>query len=75
MRDTPLATVGVAGLGMDLMVLFLFCNFFRGLGVLKRPETIVACRHWFGCSLRPGTRKFTLEVAFICPFVVIGPID
>jgi hypothetical protein len=26
-RDTLLGTVGFAGLGMDLMVLFFFCNF------------------------------------------------
>jgi hypothetical protein len=27
---------------------------FWGLGMLKRPETIVVWRHWFGRSLRPG---------------------
>ncbi len=52
--DTLLGTVGLAGLGPDLMVLFFFCDFFSGLGVMKRPETIVMLRHWFGCSLRPG---------------------
>jgi hypothetical protein len=34
--------------------------------------------HWFGCSLRPGSWdavKLTLDVGFICPFVVIGPTD
>ena len=40
-RDTLLGTVGLADLGMDLMVLFFFCDFFWGLGMLKRPETIV----------------------------------
>jgi hypothetical protein len=53
-RDTLLGTIRLAGLGMDLMVLFFFCDFFWGLGVLKRPETIVVWRHWFGRSLRPG---------------------
>jgi hypothetical protein len=27
-RDTLLGIVGLAGLGMDLMVLFFFCDFF-----------------------------------------------
>ena len=27
-RDTLLGTVGLADLGMDLMVLFFFCDFF-----------------------------------------------
>jgi hypothetical protein len=27
-RDTLLGTVGLAGLGMDQMVLFFFCDFF-----------------------------------------------
>ena len=40
-RDTLLGTVGLADLGMDLMVLFFFCDFFWGLGMLKMPETIV----------------------------------
>ena len=53
--DTLLGTVGLAGVGMDQMVLFFFCDFLRGLGMLKRPETIVLSRHWFGRSLR--TRK------------------
>ena len=34
-RDTLLEIVGLADSGMDLMVLFYFCNFFRGLGMLK----------------------------------------
>ncbi len=53
-RDTLLDTVGLAGLGMDLMVLFFFCDFFWGMGMLKRPETIVVWQHWVGCSLLPG---------------------
>ena len=53
-RDTLLATVGLAGLGMDQMVLFCFCDFFWGLGMSKRPEKIVLWRHLFGRSLRPG---------------------
>ncbi len=53
-RETLLDTVGLAGLGMDLMVLFFFCDFFWGMGMLKRPETIVMWRHWVGRSLRPG---------------------
>ncbi len=52
-RDTLLGTVGLAGLGTDLIVLFFFCDFFWGLGMLKRSETIVLWRHWFGCSLLP----------------------
>ena len=56
-RDTLLGTVGVAGLGMDQMVQFFFCSFFWGLGMLKRPETIVLWWHWFGRSLRPGLRS------------------
>jgi hypothetical protein len=52
--DTLLGTVGLAVLGTELMVLFFFCDFFSGLGVMKRPETIVVLRYWFGCSLRPG---------------------
>ena len=40
-RDTLLGPVGLAGLGMDQMVLFFFCDFFWGLGMLKRPEMIV----------------------------------
>ncbi len=53
-RDTLLGTVGLAGLGMDLMVLFFFCDFFLGWGMLKRRETIVVWLHWFGRSLLPG---------------------
>ncbi len=34
-RDMLLGTVGLAGLGADLMVLFFFCDFFWGLGTLK----------------------------------------
>ncbi len=52
--DTLLETVCLAGLGMDLMALFFFCDIFWGLGMLRRPETIVVWRHWFGCPLRPG---------------------
>ena len=53
-QDTLLGTVGLADLEMDQMVLFFFCDFLWGLGMLKRPETIVLWRHWFGRSLRPG---------------------
>lgn len=52
-RDTLLVPVGLAGLGMDQMVLFFFCDFFWGLVMLKRPETIVFWQHWFGRSLLP----------------------
>ena len=45
-------TVGLAGLGMDQMVLFFCCDFFWGLAMLKRSD--VLWRHWFGRSLRPG---------------------
>ncbi len=51
-RGMLLGTVGLAGLGTDLMVLFFFCDFFWGLGMLKRPEAFVVWR--FGRSLRPG---------------------
>ena len=40
-RDTLLGIVGLADLGMDLVVLYFFCDFFWGLGMLKMPETIV----------------------------------
>jgi hypothetical protein len=40
-RDTLLGTVGLADLGMDLKVLYFFCDFFWGLGMLKRPELLV----------------------------------
>ena len=53
-RTTLPGPVGLAGLGMDQMVLFFYCDFFWGLAMLKRPETIVLWRHWFGHSLRPG---------------------
>jgi hypothetical protein len=52
--DTLLGTVGLACLGTDPMVLFFFYDFFLGMCMLKRPETIVAWQHWFGRSLRPG---------------------
>ena len=38
--------------GSDGAILLL--RVFWGLGMLKRPETIVVWRHWFGRSLRPG---------------------
>ncbi len=53
-RDNLNRGCGLPGLGTDLMVLFYFCDFFWRLGMLKRPETIVVWRHWFGRSLRPG---------------------
>jgi hypothetical protein len=36
------------------MELIFFFDFFLGLGMLERQETIVVLRHWFGRSLRPG---------------------
>ena len=37
----------------------------------------VRIRHWFGCSLRPGTplNSPCQKVGFICPFVVIDPTN
>jgi hypothetical protein len=36
-RDTLLGAVGLAGLGMYLIVLFFLCDFFSGLDMLKTP--------------------------------------
>jgi hypothetical protein len=75
-QDTLLEIVGLAGLGTDLMVLFFFWDIFWVLGVLKRPETIVVWRHWFGCSLRPGMPlNSPWKLALSALFVVIDPTD
>jgi hypothetical protein len=42
--DTLQEIVGLAGSGIDLMVLFFFCdflNFLLEVGYVERPETIV----------------------------------
>jgi hypothetical protein len=72
-RDTLLGTVGLAGLGTDLMVLFFFYDFF-GLGMLKRPESIVPWRHWFGRSLWPGKQSNFPRLRGVCYDGVEGAI-
>jgi hypothetical protein len=51
-RDTPLENVGLAGLGMDLMVVFFFCDFFLGLSMLEKA--------WDGCCVT------TLQAVISC---------
>ncbi len=40
-RDTLLEIVGMAGIGMDLMVLFFFCDFYRGLDMLQGLKRVL----------------------------------
>jgi hypothetical protein len=56
-RDTLMGTVGLAG--TDMMVLFFFCDFFWGLNMLKRTETIVLWRLW---SFAPAWEALTHPV-------------
>jgi hypothetical protein len=45
LRTNGLAGLGTAGLGTDLVVLFFFFDFFRGLGTLKRRKPIVVWQY------------------------------
>ena len=59
-RETLLEIVGLADSGIDPMVLFFFCDFFRGLapvGYVERLEPILVWRHWFGHSPRSGKQS------------------